>query len=205
MTAQPRIALATTLAGLIALIVGAFHLNAAEELPPETAHPTGFRPRVVSIEKAKLVVSPGQVIEGGTLVIRDGVIIAVGKDVVPPPGAEKISGEGLVVYPGFIDAAAEAKLPPNAPGPDAGRAVKFEENLLAATRPDNRRGMTPEFQLTEHALLDAEFQSARRKAGITDLHLVHFAPVAGGTEGKGGHESQTADGQGKTRHRGNSS
>lgn len=183
MTAQPRIALATTLAGLVALIVAAFRLNAAEELPPETAHPTGFRPRVVAIEKARLVVAPGQVIEGGTLVIRDGVIVAVGKDVVPPPGAEKISGEGLVVYPGFIDAAAETKLAPNAPGPDAGRAVKFEENLLAATRPDNRRGMTPELQLTEHALLDAEFQSARRKAGITDLHLVHFAPVAGGTTG----------------------
>jgi imidazolonepropionase-like amidohydrolase len=182
MTAKPRITLAACFASLIALVALAFHLR-ADDLPPETGHPTGFRPRVVAIEKAKLVVAPGQVIEAGTLVIRDGVIVAVGKDVVVPPGAEKIKGEGLVVYPGFIDAGTEAKLPPNSPGPDAGRTVHYDENLLATSRPDNRRGMTPELRLADQAVLDAEFQSARRKAGITDLHLVHFAPVAGGTTG----------------------
>ena len=151
-----------------------------DDLPPETSHPTGFRPRVVAIQGAKLVTAPGQVIEGGTLVIRDGMIVAVGQDVAIPAGAVIIPGKGLVVYPGFIDAMCEAKLKPSVPGPNAGRVVNYDENLLAATRPDNRRGMTPELQVGEHAIRDAEFQASRRKAGITDVHLVNFAPVVGG-------------------------
>ncbi len=150
------------------------------DLSPETDHPTGFHPRVVAIQGAKLVTAPGQVIDGGTIVIRDGMIVAVGKEVAVPVGAEIIPGEGLVVYPGFIDAAGEAKLKSTTPGPDAGRPVHFDENLLAATRTDNRRGMTPELQVGDHAIRDAEFQSARRKVGITDVHLVRFAPIAGG-------------------------
>ncbi len=176
-----RVALLLSLTALSAFVLVAVHAGLmAADLPPETGHPTGFHPRVVAIQGAKLVTAPGQVIEGGTLVIRDGMIVAVGKDVVIPAGAEIIPGAGLVVYPGFIDAAGEAKLKPTSPGPNAGRTVHFDENLLAATPTDNRRGMTPELQVGEHALRDAEFQAARRKAGITDVHLVHFAPIAGG-------------------------
>lgn len=179
MTTKSRTIFFASFVSLFSLLVVVLHL-VADELPPETGHPTGFRPRVVAIEKARIVIAPGNVIEEGTLLIRDGVIASVGKEVAIPPGAERIDGTGLVVYPGFIDAGAEAKLTPKAPGPDAGRPVSFDENLLAATQPDNRRGMTPELSLADHAVLDAEYQSVRRKAGITDLHLVHFAPVAGG-------------------------
>ena len=170
--------------GLALLAAGLFAVSQSrlrgDDLLPETTHPTGFRPRVVAIQGAKLVTAPGQIIDSGTLVIRDGMIVAVGKDVVIPVGAEIIPGKGLVVYPGFIDAMCEAKLKPSVPGPNAGRAVNYDENLLAATRPDNRRGMTPELPVGDHALRDAEFQAARRKAGITDVHLVNFAPVVGG-------------------------
>ncbi|MCE2421866.1 MAG: amidohydrolase family protein [Gemmatimonadetes bacterium] len=44
------------------------------------------------------------VIENGTIVMRDGRIIAVGQDVEVPPGAEVVNGEGKHVYPGMIDA-----------------------------------------------------------------------------------------------------
>jgi imidazolonepropionase-like amidohydrolase len=180
-SSSPRIVLCLGLALLAACLfaVSQSGLRGAD-LPPETNHPTGFRPRVVAIQGAKLVTAPGQIMEDGTLVIRDGTIVAVGKDVVIPVGAEVILGKGLVVYPGFIDAMCEAKIKPNSPSPEAGRVVSYDENLVAATRPDNRRGMTPEFEVGEHALRDAEFQAARRKAGITDVHLVHFAPIAGG-------------------------
>ncbi|MXX77804.1 MAG: hypothetical protein F4Z33_02185, partial [Gemmatimonadales bacterium] len=43
------------------------------------------------------------VIEGGTIVIRDGRIIAVGADVDIPADAEIIDGEGKHVFPGMID------------------------------------------------------------------------------------------------------
>ena len=46
-----------------------------------------------------------QGLDPGTIVVRRGVIEAVGltKDVTVPYDAETIDGKGLVVYPGFID------------------------------------------------------------------------------------------------------
>ena len=44
------------------------------------------------------------VIENGTIVLRDGRIIAVGSDVEIPADAEIIDGEGKHVFPGMIDA-----------------------------------------------------------------------------------------------------
>ena len=43
-------------------------------------------------------------IMGGTVVIVDGVITAVGPDVAVPQGAEVIDCSGLTIYPGFFDA-----------------------------------------------------------------------------------------------------
>ena len=44
------------------------------------------------------------VIENGTIVLRDGRIIAVGSDIEIPADAEIIDGEGKHVFPGMIDA-----------------------------------------------------------------------------------------------------
>src|SRR5438876_3155017 len=73
----------------------------AELLPP------GFRPiplGVHSLVGGKIVTKPGEVIESGTIVIRDGVIKAVGKDVTPPPDARVWDMKGTTIYAGFIDA-----------------------------------------------------------------------------------------------------
>ena len=47
----------------------------------------------------------GPVIEGGSVLIRDGKIVAVGKTITPPEGYKIIDIEGQQVYPGMIDAA----------------------------------------------------------------------------------------------------
>ncbi len=65
------------------------------------------RPRVYCIQGATLVSAPGDTIENGTIVIRDGLIEAVGADVTAPPDAVVIDGEGLWVYPGLIDPVAK--------------------------------------------------------------------------------------------------
>src|SRR5689334_19354889 len=56
---------------------------------------------------ARIVVAPGNVIESGTLVIRDGVIVAAGADVAPPADARVWKLDGRTIYPGFIDAYSE--------------------------------------------------------------------------------------------------
>jgi imidazolonepropionase-like amidohydrolase len=47
----------------------------------------------------------GRVIEGGSVLMRDGKIVAVGKNFTPPEGYRIIDIPGRQVYPGMIDAA----------------------------------------------------------------------------------------------------
>ena len=69
-----------------------------------------YEGRTYAITDARLVTTAGQVIENGTIVIRGGLIEALGADVTPPADAVLIDGEGLTVYPGFIDAYSQAGL-----------------------------------------------------------------------------------------------
>lgn len=61
-------------------------------------------PQVFAIRGARIVTVSGPVIEKGIVLIRDGLIEDVGTAVSIPPDAWVIDAEGLVVYPGLIDA-----------------------------------------------------------------------------------------------------
>ncbi|MGD0771933.1 MAG: amidohydrolase family protein [Candidatus Solibacter sp.] len=58
----------------------------------------------VAIHNAKIVTVSGSVISKGTVVVRNGLIEAVGENVAVPSDAMLVEGEGLTVYPGLIDA-----------------------------------------------------------------------------------------------------
>ncbi len=68
-------------------------------------------PSAVAIQNAKILTVSGQAIEKGTVVIRDGLIEAVGPSLSMPPDAWVIDGEGLTVYPGLIDGLSTIGLP----------------------------------------------------------------------------------------------
>jgi imidazolonepropionase-like amidohydrolase len=53
---------------------------------------------------ANIYTVSGPVIEHGTIVVKDGRIEAVGKDVSIPRGVKVVDARGLNVYPGFINA-----------------------------------------------------------------------------------------------------
>ena len=59
---------------------------------------------VYAIKAGHIVTVTMGVIENGTIIIRDGIIEAVGKDIVIPAGAEIIKEDTMYVYPGLIDA-----------------------------------------------------------------------------------------------------
>src|SRR5262245_35725123 len=59
------------------------------------------------------------VIERGTIVIRDGLIAAVGADVTAPADARVVDLSGRTVYPGLIDLTSSIGLAA-APAPGAG-------------------------------------------------------------------------------------
>ncbi|MBI3865777.1 MAG: amidohydrolase family protein [Planctomycetia bacterium] len=142
---------------------------------------SGFESTTIAIVKARLAISPEEEIEQGTIVLRDGLIAAAGKDVVVPADAEIIDGASLTVYAGFIDAATSAMLDPNrGTTPSAGRPIDFSRLALAATPPDNRKSLTPEFEAPHGLKTDSNAIDARRRAGFTAVHIVPAGRLAGG-------------------------
>jgi imidazolonepropionase-like amidohydrolase len=53
---------------------------------------------------ARIVVAPGRTLPSGTVVLRDGVIVAVGSNVAAPADARIWDLAGKTLYPGLIDA-----------------------------------------------------------------------------------------------------
>ena len=73
----------------------------------QTARQTGLRdrtPEVYAFTNATIVASPGVVIERGTLVVRSGLIEAIGANVTIPADATITDLNGKYIFPGFIDA-----------------------------------------------------------------------------------------------------
>lgn len=68
-------------------------------------------PGIFAITDVRIVTAPGQTIERGTVVLRDGLIESVGAGVAAPPDAAVITGKAdWTVYPAFIDAASSVGL-----------------------------------------------------------------------------------------------
>ena len=89
-------------------LVGASSLGAQQSSRTEPvaglrANGTGFH----ALVGARVVTAPGQVLDNATIVVRNGVITAVGAGAPAPAGARVWDLKGLTVYPGFIDAHAD--------------------------------------------------------------------------------------------------
>jgi len=69
---------------------------------------------------ARVVTGPGQVLDDATIVIRDGLVQAVGRGMEAPAGARVWDLGGLTVYPGFIDAHADLEMDAVPEGGDIG-------------------------------------------------------------------------------------
>ena len=59
--------------------------------------------RTIAFTDARIHTMAGEVIENGTLVIKNGRIIAVGSNVAVPADAERRAMEGRVIMPGIVD------------------------------------------------------------------------------------------------------
>src|SRR5207237_105075 len=83
---------------------------------------------------ARIVPVSGPVIAKGTLVVRDGLIAAVGANVAVPADARVVDGAGLTVYPGLIDAYSSVGLGAAAAPTGGGRGGGNPLAALAAHR-----------------------------------------------------------------------
>ncbi len=118
---------------------------------------------------ARVVISPGTALEKATLVVRDGLVIACGADVEPPPDARVWKLSGKTIYPAFIDACAELSAEASRLGPpEKHGAAYWNTHVVPQTSADARY------------TLDAELNQKLRSQGIA-VRLV--APSVGVVKG----------------------
>jgi imidazolonepropionase-like amidohydrolase len=148
----------------------------ASSRPAELPTHPGARPeRVHALTHAHIVLAPGTTIADGTIVLRDGIIVAVGESsrVQIPPDARVWDGAGRWIYAGLIEPHLRMSAPAAgaaAPAPASPPAVPPAAGAAATAR----RGaghwsplVHPEASMAEHLSLSAEFLRELRAAGFT--------------------------------------
>lgn len=145
--------------------------------PPAKLKPTAF-----AITNTTVVTKPGTELAKVTLVIRDGMVQAMGTEVKPPADAELIDGKDLVVYPGFIDAGntwgVDSTLRRSESGPP--EPVDLAADSLAATKVDNRKGLTPEFDVATALKAEDDAASSWREQGVVARLAIPEGNILGG-------------------------
>ncbi len=138
-------------------------LTVAWSAPPYDTRPVDglrvYQPNLIAITHATIVPAPGEKIENGTIVVRDGSIVDLGTNVQPPADARVIDGKGWSIYPGFIDAYGETTVNANSGG------AKHWNSAI-----------TPEARVDEQYQADSAVNEKLRSQGIV-CRLV--APASG--------------------------
>jgi hypothetical protein len=130
-----------------------------------------------AITNARIVTVSGPTIEKGTVVVRDGLIAAVGADVTAPSDAQVFDGSGMTVYPGFVDALTNAGLQasrPTTPTPGGGGAAAAAAAQQSAPQTNSNypAGLRPELAVADDLRGgDTQFES-NRNAGFTTVLTV---------------------------------
>ncbi len=73
-------------------------------LAPFVSGQTATSDKVMAIVNARIIPVVGAEVPKGTILIKNGLIAAIGADVAVPAGAEVFDAAGLRAYPGMIDA-----------------------------------------------------------------------------------------------------
>ena len=130
--------------------------------------------RTYVITNATIVQAPGKIMEEGTLIITDGLITAVGKNIPIPNNAEVIDGTDMFVYPGFIDGMSNT-------GADRPKPLDRPDNLFTPDPPNDYAGITPEHQVIEQINVEENSIEAMRKIGFTISHTVPYGRMLPGS------------------------
>ena len=169
--------------------------TAAPPRPLAAQASTRSVPETYAITNARIVPGSGPAIERGTVVIRDGLIAAVGANVAAPADARIVDGSGLTVYPGLIDAFGSLGIP--APAPQNGGGRGGAGGAGAATGPaasgpqpgsdaDHPWGITPEVLAVDVMQVDEHTFDGPRSAGITTALSAPTTRLSARARGAGG-------------------
>lgn len=122
-----------------------------------------------AITNAGIVTVSGAKIDRGTVVVRNGLIEAVGPNGQAPADAQVFDGTGLTVYPGFIDTLTNLGLqaPARPTTGSPGGAAAAQQAQAAQSNSNFPAGLRPEERSFEDLRAgEAQFEAARN-AGFT--------------------------------------
>lgn len=167
-------------AGILVALAGAHTERALAQLHTSPIEGIEARtPTFLAFTHARLEVKPGQTIEDGSLVVRDGVIVSVSAGHAVPAGAYEVDLGGKTVFAGFIDPLSDYGQPPepkseeqssreegpSSPPPQPGARhwnskIHPERDLAVALKPDEKKaallrklGYTDVLSAPEHGIL----------------------------------------------------
>lgn len=131
--------------------------------------------RTYALTGATVVTQPGKVMEKTTIVIKDGLIQAIGKNVKIPFDAEIVKADSMYIYAGFIEGLSHTGIPKAEPTPGRGGGGNRQQAPQVkdpGSPPNDLAGITPERLLT--TVFDAKDKSiaSMRALGFTAAHVV---------------------------------
>lgn len=172
-------------ARMLVWIVGVHMVTAAETtVPPDRVREN--TPVVFALTNARIVISPGKVIDKGTLVVRDGIIVAAAAGIAVPKDATVRDLAGRTLYPGLIDAyseaaSAEPEKAKDAAGRGAARPVVSGTPQVAGGANYWSNQVTPQLRIDRTYAPDEEKNKQLRDQGITARLLAPSTGVVKGT------------------------
>ena len=141
-------------------------LLAQDELAPVT--------RTYAITHVNIIQAPGRKIDMGTVVLKDGLIVSVGKNVTIPPDALVIRADSMYVYAGFIDGLSRTGL----------AKPKEEERGQRPKDPGNPKpeeaGITPMNDVRSSLSPAEKSIEELRNLGFTAAHVVPYGGMMPG-------------------------
>lgn len=153
------------------LLFLAYSINTlAQSDPTGESAPT----RTYAITNATIIQEPGKVVENGTLVIKNGMILNIGTNVSIPSDAQEIDGTDLFIYPGFIDGMSYA-------GAKRPEAMERPSNLFSPNPPNDYAGITPELSVIDQIDVSENSIENLRKLGFTISHTVPYGRMLPGS------------------------
>lgn len=164
-------------ASILAGAAGALALSAlASPAPAAAQHEEPPGAAAHALEDVTVVEPDGSRRSGVTVVVRDGLVEALGPDVEVPGDAERLEGDSLLVYPGLVDADGGTEL--TWPGEDGGD----DETTVPWNPGRTAQGFTPSRHAVDAVTATGDGLEQLRRQGVV-ASAVH--PDGGLAPGQG--------------------
>jgi imidazolonepropionase-like amidohydrolase len=148
------------------------------------AVPAAAAAQVTALVGARIIDGKGQVVESGTIVVRDGRILAVGPtaSITVPAGAERVDAAGATIIPGLINAHGHLT---SAVGMRNDPAGYTRANLIRQLETYARYGVTTVFSLGDDQEAAFQLRAEQSTGPLSRARVFVAGPVINDTTAAG--------------------